>query len=45
MVFYSMPEFWLGMLLLMFFAVILNWFPVGGLSNLGTTATGLPARS
>lgn len=26
----SMPNFWLGLLLIMFFAVQLRWFPVGG---------------
>lgn len=30
---YSMPDFWLGMLLLVLFAVVLGWFPVGGLSD------------
>jgi peptide/nickel transport system permease protein len=43
MVFYSMPDFWLGMLLLVGFAVVLPWFPVGGMSDLGSTATGLEA--
>ena len=28
---YSMPDFWLGMLLLSLFAVALGWFPVGGI--------------
>lgn len=28
---YSMPDFWLGMLLLTFFAVGLGWLPVGGI--------------
>ena len=28
---YSMPDFWLGMLLLSLFAVVLGWFPVGGI--------------
>ena len=26
----SMPIFWLGLMLIMLFAVILNWFPIGG---------------
>jgi peptide/nickel transport system permease protein len=30
LVLYSMPEFWLGMLLLMLFSTALGWFPVGG---------------
>jgi peptide/nickel transport system permease protein len=30
---YSMPDFWLGMLLLTLFAVVLGWFPVGGISD------------
>lgn len=41
MIFYSMPDFWLGMILLVGFAVVLGWFPVGGIVDLGTTATGL----
>ena len=31
---YSMPDFWLGMLLLTAFAVALPWFPVGGPSGI-----------
>lgn len=41
MVFYSMPDFWLGMILLVVFAVVLGWFPVGGLKDAGTNQTGL----
>ena len=40
---YSVPDFWLGMLLLSFFAVQLNWFPTGGFEDAGSTATGLAA--
>jgi peptide/nickel transport system permease protein len=41
LVLYSMPEFWLGMLLLLLFSTALGWFPVGGristnVSELGT---------
>jgi peptide/nickel transport system permease protein len=43
MVFYSMPDFWLGMLLLVAFAVVLPWFPVGGMVDLGASHTGLAA--
>ena len=41
MVFYSMPDFWLGMILLVLFAVVLGWFPVGGISTAGSNETGL----
>jgi peptide/nickel transport system permease protein len=41
MVFYSMPDFWLGMLLLVGFAVVVPLFPVGGIVDAGSTATGL----
>jgi peptide/nickel transport system permease protein len=38
---YSMPDFWLGMVLLTLFAVTLGWFPVGGLEDPASTATGI----
>jgi peptide/nickel transport system permease protein len=38
---YSMPDFWLGMLLLTLFAVGLGWFPVGGIVDPASDATGL----
>lgn len=40
MVFYSTPDFWLGMILLVGFAVVLGWFPVGGITDPGSNATG-----
>jgi len=30
LILYAMPEFWLGMLLLMLFSGVLHWFPTGG---------------
>jgi len=41
MTLYSMPDFWLGMLLLSFFAVTLGWFPIGGLQDPSSDATGI----
>ena len=41
MVFYSMPDFWLGMLLLVGFAVVFPIFPVGGFASAGSSAAGL----
>ena len=38
---YSMPDFWLGMILLTFFAVALGWFPVGGIVDPTSNATGI----
>lgn len=43
LVFYSMPEFWLGMLLLILFSVNLGWFPVAGRETLGANYTGFAA--
>jgi ABC-type antimicrobial peptide transport system permease subunit len=36
-----MPDFWVGMLLLTLLAVVLGWFPVGGLVDPSSDATGL----
>jgi peptide/nickel transport system permease protein len=41
MLFYSMPDFWLGLLLLVAFAANLDWFPTGGITDPGSDATGL----
>ncbi|HET9261223.1 MAG TPA: ABC transporter permease [Acidimicrobiia bacterium] len=41
MLFYSMPDFWLGMLLLVSFAVVVPIFPVGGITDPGSNETGI----
>ncbi len=41
MVTWSMPDFWLGMLLLTFFAVRLDLFPTSGIGDPSSDATGL----
>ena len=38
---YSMPDFWLGMLLLVGFAVTLGWFPIGGYTDPGAPDAGI----
>ncbi len=40
---YSVPDFWLGMILLSLFAVRWPLFPTGGFEDAGSTATGLSA--
>jgi peptide/nickel transport system permease protein len=40
---YSVPDFWLGMLLLSLFSVQLGWFPTGGFEDPGSTKSGLAA--
>jgi peptide/nickel transport system permease protein len=40
LVLYSMPEFWLGMMLLVLFATTLGWFPQGGYQSVQTDVTG-----
>jgi peptide/nickel transport system permease protein len=41
LVLYSMPEFWLGMVLLVLFATTLGWFPQGGFQSTQAGITGL----
>ena len=43
MVTYSVPDFWLAMVLFAMFAVTLEMFPTGGYADAGSTATGLAA--
>ncbi|HEX9122089.1 MAG TPA: ABC transporter permease [Actinomycetota bacterium] len=40
LVLYSMPEFWLGMLLILLFSTTLGWFPSSGRATLGVDYTG-----
>jgi peptide/nickel transport system permease protein len=40
LVLYSMPEFWLGMMLFTLFATILGWFPQGGYQTAGAALSG-----
>jgi len=39
-----MPEFWLGMLLLLLFSTTLDWFPVGGRISTNTSELGTVAQ-
>ncbi|WP_104089235.1 ABC transporter permease [Arthrobacter sp. GMC3] len=38
---WSVPTFWLGLLMLLIFGGTLHWFPTGGMVTAGSTATGL----
>lgn len=40
---YSVPEFWLGQILILIFAVWLGWLPAGGFRNIRADHTGLAA--
>jgi len=43
LLFYSIPGFWIGLMLILFFSVKLGWLPSGGDSTIGSRLTGLPA--
>jgi len=45
LIFYAMPEFWLGILLLMGLAAGLGWFPTGGIVTPGAGFTGIAAAT
>lgn len=38
---YSLPSFWLGLLLVIFFAIDVKWFPSGGIVNTNVSHPGL----
>ena len=42
---YSIPEFWLGQILILIFAVGLGWLPAGGFRDIRANHTGLAAFS
>ena len=39
---YAVPSFWLGLVLIVVFAVDLRWLPVGGIETIASGKTGLP---
>jgi peptide/nickel transport system permease protein len=41
LLFYSMPDFWLAMMLLILFSTALGWFPSGGFSSPNANLTGV----
>jgi len=43
MVFYAMPTFWFGLLMIMLFSTYLGWFPTGRMQEPGADLTGIDA--
>lgn len=43
LLFYSIPGFWIGLMLIVLFSVILGWLPSGGAGVIGSTKTGIEA--
>jgi peptide/nickel transport system permease protein len=43
LVFYSVPGFWIGLMLIVLFSVKLGWLPSGGAESIGAGFTGLDA--
>lgn len=43
LLFYSIPGFWIGLMLILLFSVKLGWLPSGGSGTIGSSATGWAA--
>lgn len=43
LVFYSVPAFWTGLMLIVLFSIKLGWLPSGGAETIGSSATGFAA--
>ncbi len=41
LIFYSLPAFWIGLMLIVLFSIKLGWLPSGGSGTIGTSATGV----
>jgi len=42
LLFYAIPSFWLGLMLIVLFSVKLAWLPPGGFESIGAGLTGIP---
>lgn len=43
LIFYSVPAFWIGLMLIVLFSIKLGWLPSGGSGTIGSSATGVAA--